>query len=145
MNTRTDEQFRRELNMNTGNRPRYFLVISDLFTVNALRPPGHRTNRRHGGRNVPRYAASRKVRTVRSICRSGPEEHEPDDREDQDREPGRYGEQRRHRRPGLALARLCRSFHDLTLVSRGCHGDLNFWLSRRMAATPRGGMSRGNA
>src|SRR4051812_13485028 len=44
MNTCTDEQFRRELNMNTGNRPRYFLVISDLLAVNALRPPGHRTN-----------------------------------------------------------------------------------------------------
>jgi hypothetical protein len=95
-----------------------------------------RDERGHGGRNVPRHAASRGAGA--RIRRPGPEEDDPDDGEDQDRKPGRDGEQRRHRRPWLALARLGRSFHDAVLLSRGCHGDLDLWLSLAMAATPRG-------
>lgn len=38
MNTATDEQFRRELNMNAGNRPRYFLVIYDVLAPDATAP-----------------------------------------------------------------------------------------------------------
>ena len=34
---------------------------------------------------------------------SGPEEHKPDDAQDQDREPGRSRKQRQHRRPWLGL------------------------------------------
>lgn len=58
---------------------------------------------------------------------SGPEEHEPDDGKNQDRKPGRDGEQRRHRRARFALACLSRSFDDPMVLAR-CHGDLNLWI-----------------
>src|SRR5882757_11505799 len=51
-------------------------------------------------------------------------EHEPDDRQDQDRKPGRDREQCEHRRARLGLPRFGRSFDDLT-VSFRCHGDLS--------------------
>jgi hypothetical protein len=60
---------------------------------------------------------------------SGAEEREPDDAEDQYREPGRDSQQGEHRRPGLGLACFGRGFDDLTLLS-GCHGALNFLMSR---------------
>ena len=60
---------------------------------------------------------------VRPVSRSRAEEYEPDDAEDQNREPGRNRQKREHRRAGLGLARLGRGFDDLA-VSLRCHGDL---------------------
>jgi hypothetical protein len=65
---------------------------------------------------------------------SGAEEHEPDRAEDEDREPGRDGEEGKHRRPGLGLAGFGRGFDNLTILSR-CHGALSIpSIAARVAA-----------
>src|SRR5581483_2902282 len=51
------------------------------------------------------------------------EEHKPDHCEDQDREPGRYRQQREHRRSRLGLPRLGGGFDDPAVLCRR-HGDL---------------------
>src|SRR5947209_16747322 len=56
---------------------------------------------------------------------SGTEEHEPDHGKDQDRKPGRDREQRKYRRPGLALACFGRGLDDPMSLFGGCHGPLN--------------------
>jgi hypothetical protein len=71
-----------------------------------------------------RFAAPSK-----SPLRSGAEEREPDHAEDQYRQPGRDGEEGKHRRPWFGLARFGRGFNDLALLSR-CHGALDFLMSR---------------
>jgi len=54
---------------------------------------------------------------------SGAEKHEPDDAEDQDREPGGSHQKRKHRRPGFGLTGLGRGFDNLAM-SLPCHGNL---------------------
>ena len=55
---------------------------------------------------------------------SSPEENEPDDTKYQNRKPGRYREQGKHRRPRLALACLGGGFDDPALLFC-CHGGLD--------------------
>ena len=58
------------------------------------------------------------------IHTSGAEEHKPDGAEDQDRQPGRDGEEEKHGWPGLGLAGFSRGFDDPMILSR-CHGALD--------------------
>ncbi len=58
-----------------------------------------------------------------TILASDAEKREPDDTQDQEREPRRGCQQRENRRSRLGLARLGRGFNDLT-VSFRCHSDL---------------------
>ena len=63
---------------------------------------------------------------------SGAEKREPDNAEDQDREPSRDGEEGEHRRPRFRLAGFGRGFDDLVLSS-GCHGALSISVGDRQS------------
>jgi hypothetical protein len=58
------------------------------------------------------------------ISVSGPEEHEPEHSQDQDRKAGGDREQGEHRRPRLGLPRFGRGFDGLMVLSR-CHAGLD--------------------
>jgi len=59
-----------------------------------------------------------------SSLRSDAEEYEPDDAEDQYRQPGGDSQESEHRGTRLGLADLGRGFDDLMLLP-GCHGALD--------------------
>jgi hypothetical protein len=85
-----------------------------------------------GGRTAGRRALFRDSNSLadsRRGYRSGAEEHEPDDPEDQNRKPGRDGQEDKRRRARFGLACFGRSFDDLALLS-GCHGALDSLMSR---------------
>src|SRR5262249_32732949 len=98
-----EKSFRREPAMNGHPAQDYFLFI---------RP-----------RHAPMPSMSKRKTQTGGRCPSGPEEDEPDDAKDQDREPSRCCQQRKHRRARLSLARLGRGFDDPAMLSC-CHRSL---------------------